>query len=588
MVKINRSKRKKRPGAKTVLIVIGFAALVALIALSIISALSERKPDGEKVSYNEFISLLDEGKIEKAQVGNTGGQIYFTKKGNETRYRTDHPGTDDFRERLLLADVEMEEAEVDAFETVFSRLFGVLLTLLFTFMIGFFVFIIYDFFFKSESDNKKVKETSFSQIAGMKEIKDELLFLVKMMKDPPPNVTLPKGILLEGPPGNGKTMLAKALATEAGISFVAINGGELNSKYIGVTGKKIGNLFEEAEKCAPCILFIDEIDSLGGRRTANAGNAVDKETNSILNTLLSHLDGISGHSGVMVIAATNLSEALDPALLRHGRFDKRFYIPDPDAETRRELFELYIGKENPEIGISIDRLAAKTKGFSSADVAGTVLEAKLLAAKDGRKNPEEKDLDAAILEYRMKGKVRENTLSCEKEREVAACHEAGHAVAAYRKGKLVTCVSIRTTTSGAGGYTAFEGAEENDLPMSDDLFSELTVLLAGREAEIAKFGDVGKISLGSTEDVTRATELALSLVKVRQGIDYSLFGKQGCNMMMQYTKELLEKAQNEAKGIIEENKELIGIIEKELIEKQTIDGKRFSGLASENAVLPRE
>ena len=423
---------------------------------------------------------------------------------------------------------------------------------------------------------------SFEDIIGLDEIKDDIAFYVSLLAN---NVQeeneerdyVPHGILLEGPPGNGKTMLAKALAREANINFIAINSSEIESPFVGISSQTIKNTFDIAKENAPCIVFFDEIDAIGCHRVHNVQSAVDKEENATLTTLLNQLDGFRELKGVMVIAATNMASCLDPALLRPGRFDKRYTIGNPDYHTRIQLFEKLSRRFEIRESLDISRFATKTYGFNCAQINNVVNEAKLIALKEERAELTPQDFDKAITQIQIHGVEKKEYDVSEFDKRTAAYHEAGHAIIGYyKKDKIVSQISIKPTTSGAGGFTLIEESEQNNLKPIKSIKDRITILYGGRAAEAKLYGGIENASKGSSQDIQYATSLAAECVGFDNGIDYSAFGEVGLKEVMEESKRILDVAWTEAQEIVNKHWSALEEVAGELMKCETVSADRFN------------
>ena len=595
---INHLKHEKKKGPNKILIVV----LIFLIsfAISFGAELISYKTHQEasvdnglnttEMAYTEFIKELENGNVAKANLSLSSPSFVFYLKNDETPYMTSNPGTVDFKEKLLLNGVNVNDKTYSENENIQSNpyilltsaasslltsaLLSIMLLLIFSMISSMNIF--------EKKSKEKAKNVAFSDIIGLDEIKNELLFIVSLMKNKQidSNVRIPKGILLEGPPGNGKTMLAQAIATETDVNFLAINASDLTDKFLGSTSKAIKRVFDKAKQNAPCVLFIDEIDAIGAKRVQNPKDSVDKELNGVINTLLTKLDGVSECAGVTVIAATNMVSALDPALIRPGRFDKQFYISNPSADARKELFANYL-EDSAKEKYDYDNLASKTRGCSCAEIESIVNEAKLIVIKENIAELNESSIIKAIKQFRLKGLSKSNAKLSAKEKKTIAIHEAGHAIVGYYfANKTIGEISICPTTSGAGGYTQTESKGNDNLIYSDEVFGDIVMLLGGKAAESVMLGGSDKVSFGSEEDINIATKLAMGYVKFKSGIDYAQFCDSGTTELMKESKKLLDKAYEQAVETVTTFKEKVNLISSELMKNENISGERFLALVA--------
>jgi len=425
---------------------------------------------------------------------------------------------------------------------------------------------------------------SFDDVGGLEEIKDDLKFMVSLLKEQKEDINylIPHGILLEGPPGNGKTMLAKALAHDAGVSFIQLTGSDFLDPFVGTASMRINSVFKKALEHAPCIIFIDELDAIGSKRI-DVTTSVDKEENATLTTLLSNMDGFFDNSGIMVLAATNMASALDSALTRPGRFDKHYIINNPDYETRGILFKKYLKEGSYVNSIDINRLARMTYGFSCAQIKNVVNEAILISIKHNYEVLTEKCFNDAIMQLQTNGFERINANRSKQDVITAAYHEAGHAIVSlYCGNHTINNISIRPSTSGIGGYTFLENTDENDFEPLINIKNHIAVLYGGRAAEVHLNGGIDSSSIGSSQDISMATNLASQCITYEQGIDYSFFGKLGQETIMKYSRELLSTLWEKANSIISDNWNYVEIIANELIQYETISATRFTELVCKN------
>ena len=461
----------------------------------------------------------------------------------------------------------------------------------------------------AESDTK----TRFIDVAGADEAKDELMEVVDFLKAPQRygrlGAHVPKGVLLVGPPGTGKTLLARAVAGESGVPFFAISGSEFVEMIVGVGASRVRDMFTQAREKAPAIIFIDEIDTLGGARTGPAMGGHD-EKEQTLNQLLSEMDGFDPTSGLVIIGATNRPEVLDPALLRPGRFDRQVLVDRPDRKGRTQILEIYMGKITLAPGIAPDAIAMLTPGFTGADLANLVNEAALLATRRDADAVTLQDFEAAI-ERLVAGLEKRNRLLSKQEREIVAHHEMGHAIAAMAMPDVdpVHKISIIPRGIAALGYTMQRPMEEHFLMSYDELVHRMVVLLSGRAAEELIFQ---RISTGASDDLVKTTEIARSMV-VRFGMDPALgqvayepernrmlpsagrdyqprnYSEDTAASIDEAVRGLVESAYRLSQRILSMNEDLLRQSASELLNRETLVGEQLdaiSALVNRSAVEP--
>lgn len=453
-------------------------------------------------------------------------------------------------------------------------------------------------------------KTTFQDVAGVDEAKTELVEIVEFLKTPDRftqiGARIPKGVLLVGPPGTGKTLLAKAVAGEAGVSFFSISGSEFVELFVGAGAARVRDLFEQAKKQAPCIVFIDELDAIGKSRSSGAYGGND-EREQTLNQLLTEMDGFAvGDGTVIVLAATNRPESLDPALLRPGRFDRQVLVDRPDLLGRKEILEIHAQKVKLGTDVDLRAIATRTPGFAGADLANLVNEAALLAARSRREAVAQADFAEAI-ERVVAGLEKKSRVLNDKEKKIVAYHEVGHALVGYSMpgGGRVEKISIVPRGMAALGYTLQLPTEDRFLMDEAELQGQIATLLGGRSAEEIVFGS---ITTGAANDLQRATDLAERMVTTygmskilgplayQQGQQAMFLGNEGGNprrMMSEQTasaidgevKEIVENAHQQALDILRQNQDLLEEIATQLLETEVIEGEKLNSMLNQVRTL---
>jgi cell division protease FtsH len=448
-----------------------------------------------------------------------------------------------------------------------------------------------------EYKHEKNTGIKFGDVAGQDEAKESLVELVDFLKNPEKYQEIgakqPMGALLVGPPGTGKTLLAKAIAGEAGVPFYSISGSEFVEMFVGVGASRVRDLFENAKKNTPCIIFIDEIDAIGKSRDNQLSSNDERE--QTLNQLLSEMDGFDGKKGIVVLAATNRPEILDKALLRPGRFDRRIIVEKPDLPGREAILNVHSVKVKLSDDVNLHEIALATSGATGADLANMVNEAALLAVKDDRKSVSQKDLMEAV-EVVIAGKEKKDRVMNPNERRMVAYHEVGHALISARQknSQPVQKITIVPRTMGSLGYTMNMPEEERYLLTKNELLAQITTLLGGRAAEIIQFGEV---TTGASNDIERATTLARGMV-TQYGMSEK-FGPMGLesiqnryldgksikncsdatdSMVDEEIRQILMDCQQKATEILNINRDSLDKIAEYLLEKENITGDEFMRL----------
>ena len=558
-----------------------------------------------EVGYSTFLNMVDEGKVKEVMLD--GNYIVFlaeNESGKMGTYQTGVFPDDGLRERLENAGVAFSSYIESEGSPIINFLVSWILPLMMFSLIG---RLLFAFLQKKGgnamsfgSSNAKIyaeKETgvTFKDVQGEDEAKEALEEIVSYLhnndKYAQIGAKLPKGALLVGPPGTGKTLLAKAVAGEAKVPFFSISGSEFVEMFVGMGASKVRDLFKQASEKAPCIVFIDEIDTIVKKRDGN-GMGVNDEREQTLNQLLTEMDGFDSNKGVVILAATNRPEILDPALLRPGRFDRRIPVNLPDLQGRIEILKVHSKDVKMEGDINFNAIAKATSGASGAELANIINEAALRAVRQGRDAVTQEDLEESV-ETVIAGYKRKNAVLSEEEKRIVAFHEIGHALVAAKQTNSapVTKITIIPRTSGSLGYTMQVEEADKNLLSKEDLLTQIATLTGGREAEKLVFG---KITTGASNDIERATKMARSMITqygmsdqfgmvALETVNNQYLGGDTSLICSPATSEAIDKevmaiikaAEEKAYNILKENQEKLNELSAFLLEKETITGEEF-------------
>lgn len=537
----------------------------------------------KEVKYEEFLKMADKKNVKKIIWSEKKDAFTFYDKA-EKPYSTENPKYEDFKKDMLEKGIEVKEiGGLSNYETpimiiVQLAMYGVFFGLLFkTSGIG------AGLSDRKEKDAKS--DVKFSDVAGLEEVKEDLMTVVDFLKNPDEykeaGAEIPKGVLLYGPPGTGKTLLAKAVAGEAGVKFKAVSGSDFDEKYVGVGASKMRKLFDDAKNNAPCIIFIDEIDSMGGRRHSKQ-NSYDRQT---LNTLLSEMDGFDGSGGVVVIAATNRIEDLDPALTRPGRFDNHFAVSLPaTAKERKIIINLYAGNKKFADDVDMESFAKETMGSSPATIKTVLNEAAIIATRKNKGIITREILDEAWMKQLMEGHLKKNG---EKDNvELVAWHEAGHALAGLLMGQDLTKASIIPSTSGAGGAT-FITPRKLGLFTVKELREQVVMLYSGRNAEAIlaeRNGEVMGVTTGASNDIEKATGIIKKMItEYGMNENFGLLNLEELeikpDVIAREAVSLSKELCSESYKLMMDNADTLKKIAEALIEKETLTGEEIRKIA---------
>ncbi|HAZ13602.1 MAG: cell division protein FtsH [Bdellovibrionales bacterium GWA2_49_15] len=498
----------------------------------------------ETLPYSQFIANVNEGKVKEVIISDTKITGEFTdSKENKAHFFLTVPVKDEHLIETLQAKNVTFQGEVASsfWGNILSWIFLIyILSLLWSLFSHKMPSGMQGIFSMTKSKAKVFVEkdikTTFNDVAGIEDAKDELKEIVQFLSNPKQFTRLggraPKGVLLVGPPGTGKTLLARALAGEAKVLFFSINGSEFVELYVGLGAARVRDLFEQARKAAPCILFIDEIDALGKSRMGHIGLGANDEKEQTLNQLLAEMDGFDASTGVIILAATNRPEVLDPALVRSGRFDRQILLHNPDQIGREQILKVHIQKIKASPTLDLQKVASITSGFSGADLANLVNEAAIVATRRGSKEVEEQDFSLAMERIVAGPEQKKKCMNADEKKRIAY-HELGHATVSLslKTQDKVHKVSIIPRGMGALGYTIQRPMEDRYLAIQDDILKKICVLLGGRASEKIYFNN---ISTGAADDLSKATNIARAMVTqygMSEKVGLAIFDEQPAPML---------------------------------------------------------
>ena len=603
---INSDKPSKKP--------LVYYYVIAAIVLMLLNALlfpTLLQRQVKEVGYSDFLKMVDSGKVTEVALEQDSEQIVFIAKnedGKEAVYKTGTFPDDGLRERLENANVTFEATIPTQDSPLLNFIISWVLPIAIFSAIGQLILrrlqkqggaAAGNFMSFGKSNAKIVAEdqtgVTFADVAGQDEAKDALIEIVDFLHEPEKyskiGAKLPKGALLVGPPGTGKTLLAKAVAGEAKVPFFSISGSEFVEMFVGMGAAKVRDLFKQANEKAPCIVFIDEIDTIGKKRD-NGGMGGNDEREQTLNQLLTEMDGFDGRKGVVILAATNRPESLDPALLRPGRFDRRIPVQLPDLNGRIAILKVHAKDVQLESGIDFGAVARATSGASGAELANIINEAALRAVRQGRAAVSQADLEESV-ETVIAGYQRKNAVMSEEERRIVSYHEIGHALVAAKQSNSapVTKITIIPRTSGALGYTMQVDEGEHFLMSQDELENKIATYTGGQAAEKLIFG---RITTGASNDIEQATKLARGMVSrygmseefgmvALEAVNNPYLGQDSTLTCAQATAEKIDQqvvkivkaAREKADRILKENEDKLHELAAFLLERETITGEEF-------------
>ncbi|NIK12689.1 ATP-dependent zinc metalloprotease FtsH [Alkalibacillus almallahensis] len=601
-----------------------FYLIIFLVVIGIIGMLNNPSPETEQLTYDEFQEVLENDQIEELNLQYTNfaydvtGEYQPGDTGETESFSAEIPATEEIVNNVLDTARDQGLVDVQAAEepSAWAQFFTTLIPFLIIFILFFFLLSQMQGgggrmmnFGKSKAKmyTEDKKQTKFNEVAGADEEKQELVEVVEFLKDPRKfselGARIPKGVLLVGPPGTGKTLLAKAVAGEAGVPFFSISGSDFVEMFVGVGASRVRDLFENAKKNAPCIIFIDEIDAVGRQRGAGVGGGHD-EREQTLNQLLVEMDGFGVNEGIIMMAATNRPDILDPALLRPGRFDRQIPVQNPDVKGRQEVLQVHARNKPLSESVDVKAIALRTPGFTGADLENLLNEAALVAARADAKKIEMEHVDEAI-DRVIAGPAKKSRVISDKEKNIVAYHESGHTVIGMVLDEADMVHKVTIVPRGqAGGYAVMLPKEDRYFQTKPELLDKITGLLGGRVAEELIFGEA---STGAHNDFQRSTNIARKMV-TEFGMSEKLgplqFGSSGGQVFLgkdiqnepnysdqiayvidQEVQAIINDCYERAHSILSEHKEQLEIIAKTLLEVETLDARQIKGLF-EDGVLP--
>ena len=591
----NQNKKEKKQSKKIILLIIILILLIASIIGGIIYYTSNKGKEDEKtLAYTDLIKEMSYGNVEKIEMTVGSTTVKVKVKNVEEEKTSIVPNTEAFMGLIQTKVAEGNEIElIQKPKSILSQIPATIITFLPTaIMLALFVMI-----FKMQGLGEKGKiyddterkiKVKFDDVAGLDEEKAELVEIVDFLRTPEKfakmGAKIPKGVLLYGKPGTGKTLIAKAIAGEANVPFISMSGSEFIEMFAGLGASRVRKLFDKARKIAPCIVFIDEIDAIGSRRSSNSG--AESENNQTLNQLLVEMDGFSSEETIIVLAATNRPEMLDKALLRPGRFDRQITIPAPDLKGRLEILKIHAADKKMSDNVNLESIAEDTAGFTGAELANILNEAAIIATKVKHEEIEREDIEEATKKVTVGLEKRQRVIS-DKDKKLTAYHEAGHAVVSRYLPTQTNVKEISIIPRGvAGGYTMYKSDEDKYYISKTEMQEKLIALLGGRAAEKLVLDD---ISTGASNDIEVATQIARDMVtkygmsdtlgpidlQGKEPYEMQMFGENIGDKVGQEVKTLIDTAYSDAQTLLKQHRDKLDLIAKELLEHEKINEGEF-------------
>ena len=601
MDKDKNKNNEKEKSKKLLLSLIGLIILLVIVIAGIIIYNQNNKEDDENtLAYTDLIKEISYGNVEKVELTTGSRTAKITIRNEEEEKTAIIPDVEAFITLIQTKVAEGNEIELiqkpqSFFAQLPTTLFSILPTII---MVALFIMI-----FKMQGMGEKGKvydeterktKVRFDDVAGLEEEKGELIEIVDFLKRPEKytkmGARVPKGVLLYGKPGTGKTLIAKAIAGEADVPFISMSGSEFIEMFAGLGASRVRKLFERARKLAPCIVFIDEIDAIGSRRTSNSG--AETENNQTLNQLLVEMDGFGSEETIIVLAATNRPEMLDKALLRPGRFDRQITIPNPDLKGRLEILKIHSKDKKLSDDVNLESIAEDTAGFTGAELENILNEAAIVATKNKHEEIENDDIEEAVKKVTVGLEKRERVIS-DKDKRLTAYHEAGHAVVSRYLPTQTNVKEVSIIPRGvAGGYTMYKSNEDKYYISKTEMQEKLIALLGGRAAERLVLDD---ISTGASNDIEVATQIARDMVtkygmsdklgpidfQGKEPYEMQMFGENIGDKIGEEVKTLIDTAYNDAITLLKEHRDKLDKIAETLLQKEKINEQEFNQIFEE-------
>ena len=598
--KKNQNNEKNEKNKLWIGLTILILVLVIISALAIWLSQEKKEEDENTLAYTDLIKEISYGNVEKVEM-TTGSTTVKVKMRNVEEEKTSIvPNTEAFIDLIQTKVAEGNEIElIQKPRSIWIQIPTIILNLLPTIiMLALFIMI-----FKLQGLGEKGKvyeeterktKVTFDDVAGLEEEKAEMIEIVDFLKKPEKytrmGAKIPRGVLLYGKPGTGKTLIAKAIAGEANVPFISMSGSEFIEMFAGLGASRVRKLFEKARRLAPCIVFIDEIDAIGSRRTSNSG--AETENNQTLNQLLVEMDGFSSEETIIVLAATNRPEMLDKALLRPGRFDRQITIPTPDLKGRLEILKIHSKEKKLSSDVNLESIAEDTAGFTGAELANILNEAAILATKNNHEEIENDDIEEAVKKVTVGLEKKERVIS-DKDKKLTAYHEAGHAVVSRYLPTQSNVKEVSIIPRGvAGGYTMYKTDEDKYYISKTEMKEKLIALLGGRAAEKLVLDD---ISTGASNDIEVATKIARDMVtkygmsdklgpidfQGKEPYEIQMFGEDIGDKIGLEVKTLIDEAYNNAQKLLIEHRDKLDLIAQTLLKQEKVNEKEFEAFFRE-------